>query len=189
MASITSKANPSSKKPIGSTTARGSDALRRQTPPRPHNLCRARPRVGKAGVRIRRDPLRRPGLRHRRRARHRQIAARARIRRADRQGARAGPWGSCTTDGQQTPFRAFIEIVRGAYRLAPGHSEAVVAERRQVTVLFTDMVVFTTFSERSGEEAAFTLMQSLAKPMEDAVRAQRRPVQGFTGDASTRILR
>ena len=56
------------------------------------------------------------------------------------------------------------------------------AERRQVTVLFTDMVGFTTFSERSGEEAAFTLMQSLAKPMEDAVRAQGGTVQGFTGD-------
>ena len=56
------------------------------------------------------------------------------------------------------------------------------AERRQVAVLFTDMVGFTTFSERSGEEAAFTLMQSLAKPMEDAVRAQGGAVQGFTGD-------
>jgi class 3 adenylate cyclase len=58
----------------------------------------------------------------------------------------------------------------------------VEAERRQVTVLFTDMVGFTIFSERSGEEAAFTLMQSLAKPMEDAVRAQGGAVQGFTGD-------
>ena len=33
------------------------------------------------------------------------------------------------------------------------------AERRQVTVLFTDMVGFTNFSEQSGEEAAFTLMR------------------------------
>ncbi len=56
------------------------------------------------------------------------------------------------------------------------------AERRQVTVLFTDMVGFTTFSERSGEEAAFTLMRSLAKLMEDAVREQGGVVQGFTGD-------
>jgi hypothetical protein len=37
------------------------------------------------------------------------------------------------------------------------------AERRQVTVLFTDMVGFATFSERSGEESALTLMQSLSK--------------------------
>ena len=55
-------------------------------------------------------------------------------------------------------------------------------ERRQITVLFTDMVGFTTFSERSGEEAAFTLMRSLATLMDDAVRGQGGVVQSFTGD-------
>jgi class 3 adenylate cyclase len=58
----------------------------------------------------------------------------------------------------------------------------VEAERRQVTVLFTDMVDFTTFSERSGEEAAFTLMRSLSKLMDEGVREQGGVVQGFTGD-------
>jgi class 3 adenylate cyclase/tetratricopeptide (TPR) repeat protein len=58
----------------------------------------------------------------------------------------------------------------------------VEAERRQVTVLFADMVGFTTFSERSGEEAAFTLMRSLAKLMDDAVREQGGVTQAFTGD-------
>ena len=56
------------------------------------------------------------------------------------------------------------------------------AERRQVTVLFTDMVGFTSFSERSGEEAAYTLMRSLSKLMDEAVREQGGFVQGFTGD-------
>ena len=56
------------------------------------------------------------------------------------------------------------------------------AERRQVTVLFADMVGFTKFSERSGEEAAFTLMRSLSKLMDDAVREQGGAVQAFTGD-------
>jgi class 3 adenylate cyclase len=56
------------------------------------------------------------------------------------------------------------------------------AERRQVTVLFTDMVGFTSFSERSGEEAAYTLMRSLSKLMDEAVREQGGVVQGFTGD-------
>jgi class 3 adenylate cyclase len=56
------------------------------------------------------------------------------------------------------------------------------AERRQVTVLFTDMVGFTSFSERSGEESAFKLMRSLSKLMDDAVREQGGVVQGFTGD-------
>jgi class 3 adenylate cyclase len=58
----------------------------------------------------------------------------------------------------------------------------VEAERRQVTVLFTDMVGFTTFSERSGEEAAFTLMRTLSGLTDEAVREQGGVVQGFTGD-------
>jgi class 3 adenylate cyclase len=56
------------------------------------------------------------------------------------------------------------------------------AERRQVTVLFADMVGFTSFSERSGEEAAYTLMRSLSKLMDEAVREQGGIVQSFTGD-------
>jgi class 3 adenylate cyclase len=56
------------------------------------------------------------------------------------------------------------------------------AERRQITVLFTDMVGFTTFSEKSGEEAAFTLIRSLSNLMDEAVRQQGGVVQGFTGD-------
>jgi hypothetical protein len=56
------------------------------------------------------------------------------------------------------------------------------AERRQVAVVFTYMVGFTAFSERSGEEAAYTLLQSLAKLMEDAVRDNGGVVRGFTGD-------
>ena len=60
--------------------------------------------------------------------------------------------------------------------------DRVDAERRQITVLFSDVVGFTAFSERSGEEAAFRLMQDLAKVMEGAVRDQGGVVQGFTGD-------
>jgi class 3 adenylate cyclase len=58
----------------------------------------------------------------------------------------------------------------------------VEAERRQITVLFADVVGFTTFLERSGEEAAFILMRRLAKLMDEAVREERGVVQGFTGD-------
>jgi class 3 adenylate cyclase len=58
----------------------------------------------------------------------------------------------------------------------------VEAERRQVTVLFTDMVGFTSFSERSGEEAAYTLMRSLSKLMDEAVNEQGGVIRGFTGD-------
>jgi class 3 adenylate cyclase len=58
----------------------------------------------------------------------------------------------------------------------------VEAERRQVTVVFADTVGFTSFSERSGEEAAYTLMRSLSKLMDEAVREQGGVVQSFTGD-------
>jgi class 3 adenylate cyclase len=46
------------------------------------------------------------------------------------------------------------------------------AERRQITVLFADMVDFTTFAERAGEEAAYALMVDLWPLMDDAVREQ-----------------
>jgi class 3 adenylate cyclase len=65
---------------------------------------------------------------------------------------------------------------------SPPRRVNVEAERRQVTVLFADMVDFTTFSERSGEEAAFNLMRSLSKLMDGAVREQGGVVQSFTGD-------
>jgi class 3 adenylate cyclase len=58
----------------------------------------------------------------------------------------------------------------------------VEAERRQVTILFTDMVGFTAFSEKSGEEAAFELMRSLSRLMDSAVREQGGVVRNFTGD-------
>jgi class 3 adenylate cyclase len=43
-------------------------------------------------------------------------------------------------------------------------------------------VGFTTFSERSGEEAAYTLMQGLWKLTGECVREQGSVVQTFTGD-------
>jgi class 3 adenylate cyclase/tetratricopeptide (TPR) repeat protein len=56
------------------------------------------------------------------------------------------------------------------------------AERRQVTVLFADMVGFTAFSERRGEEAAYSLMRSLSKLMGESVDEQAGVVETFTGD-------
>src|SRR5262249_54342910 len=44
------------------------------------------------------------------------------------------------------------------------------------------MVGFTSFSERAGEEAAYTLMRGLSKLMDEAVREQGGVVQSFTGD-------
>jgi class 3 adenylate cyclase len=60
----------------------------------------------------------------------------------------------------------------------------VEAERRQITVLFADMVSFTSFSEQSGEEAAYTLMRSLSKLMDEAVREQSGVVEALPATAS-----
>jgi predicted ATPase len=37
--------------------------------------------------------------------------------------------GSCSPDGQQTPFLPFIEVVRGSFRFAAGEAEAAVARK------------------------------------------------------------
>lgn len=55
-------------------------------------------------------------------------------------------------------------------------------ERRQVTVLFADMVGFTAISERLGEEGVFALIQPIYELMADAVREQGGSVKDFTGD-------
>ncbi len=56
------------------------------------------------------------------------------------------------------------------------------AERRQVVVLFADMVGFTTFSERFGEEAAFGLIQKLSRVVETAVQAEGARIKDIAGD-------
>jgi class 3 adenylate cyclase len=92
-------------------------------------------------------------------------------------------------DNRRTPRRELTAVTQlgrpNAFVFAKfklGMEGCVEAERRQVTVLFTDLVDFTTFSERSGEEAAYTLMRSLSKLMGECVREEGGIVQGFTGD-------
>jgi class 3 adenylate cyclase len=55
-------------------------------------------------------------------------------------------------------------------------------DRRQVTILFADLVGFTAFCERSGEEAAYKLMQRIAKLLREAVQVHGGTVRSFTGD-------
>jgi class 3 adenylate cyclase len=64
----------------------------------------------------------------------------------------------------------------------------VEAERRQVTVLFVDMVGYTPFSERAGEEAAFALVRKLSKLMDEAVRQHGGFVQSFSGDGMMAVF-
>ena len=62
------------------------------------------------------------------------------------------------------------------------------AERRQVTVLFTDMVGFTAFAEKAGEEAAFRMMQEIEKLTRACVREQGGVVESFTGDGAMAVF-
>jgi class 3 adenylate cyclase len=55
-------------------------------------------------------------------------------------------------------------------------------ERRQVTVLFADMVGFTAISERLGEEGTYTLIRMIYELMAGAVKEQGGSVKDFTGD-------
>ena len=64
----------------------------------------------------------------------------------------------------------------------PTDSAAPSGERRQVTVLFADMVGFTAISERLGEEGTFALIQPIYELMAGAVKEQGGSVKDFTGD-------
>jgi len=55
-------------------------------------------------------------------------------------------------------------------------------ERRQVTVLFADMVGFTGISERLGEEGTFALIQPIYDLMARTVKELGGSVKDFTGD-------
>jgi class 3 adenylate cyclase len=55
-------------------------------------------------------------------------------------------------------------------------------ERRPVTILFADLVGFTAFTERSGEEAAYVLMEAIHRLMERAVEAHGGAIKEVTGD-------
>ena len=62
------------------------------------------------------------------------------------------------------------------------HEPSRGGERRLGTVLFADLVGFTAFSDRRGEEAAYSLMQRTSELMTAAIHAQGGTVKNFTGD-------
>ena len=59
---------------------------------------------------------------------------------------------------------------------------ATSGERRQVTVLFADMVGFVEISERIGEDATFSLMRQIYELLTAAIKDQGGWAKDFTGD-------
>ena len=55
-------------------------------------------------------------------------------------------------------------------------------QRRQVTVLFADMVGYTSLAEKLGEEQTYHLMQQVHKELHEAIHAHSGTVQENTGD-------
>ena len=53
---------------------------------------------------------------------------------------------------------------------------------------FSPIFGFTAYSERSGEEAAYTLMRSLLQLMDEAVREHGGVARGFTSDGIMAVL-
>jgi class 3 adenylate cyclase/tetratricopeptide (TPR) repeat protein len=68
--------------------------------------------------------------------------------------------------------------------LSQGGAPALVqqSEHRQITVLMTDLVGFTAFVERAGEEAAFALVSEVSALTTAAIHRHRGTVKNFTGD-------
>ena len=54
--------------------------------------------------------------------------------------------------------------------------------RRHITVMFTDVVGFTTISEQIGEEETFELVRRIAAEQADAIRIHGGVLQDFAGD-------
>src|SRR5262245_15205852 len=65
-----------------------------------------------------------------------------------------------------------------------GHVEELrlEGERRHLTVLLAYWVGFTASSARAGEEAAYGLMQHLAKLLRNEIEVRGGSIRGFTGD-------
>jgi len=74
-----------------------------------------------------------------------------------------------------------VERVGGGAKNSAQTAPAL-GERRQVTVLFADMVGFVGVSERIGEDATFSLMRQIYELLTAAIKDQGGWAKDFTGD-------
>jgi class 3 adenylate cyclase len=71
----------------------------------------------------------------------------------------------------------------GDAEIAAASPPTPLGERRQVSVLFADMVGFTAISERLGDEGTFAFVRLIYDKLAVAVREQGGSVRGFAGDS------
>ncbi len=71
----------------------------------------------------------------------------------------------------------------GGAKVNPASAPTPLGERRQVSVLFADVVGFTAIAERLGEEKTFAFVRLIYDTLTGAVREQGGSVRGFAGDS------
>jgi len=71
----------------------------------------------------------------------------------------------------------------GGAKITPASAPTPLGERRQVSVLFADMVGFTAIAERLGEERTFAFVRLIYDKLTGVVREQGGSVRGFAGDS------
>ena len=69
--------------------------------------------------------------------------------------------GSCSPDGQQTPFLPFIEVVRGSFQVRPGEAESEIARKLEMGL--------TVLGLHSSENLGLLLNLLGLKPPEGAL--------------------
>ncbi len=90
--------------------------------------------------------------------------------------------GSAHASGRAPAHGKGIPTMGGA-KINPASAPTPLGERRQVSVLFADVVGFTAIAERLGEEKTFAFVRLIYDMLTGAVLEQGGSVRGFAGDS------
>jgi class 3 adenylate cyclase len=79
-------------------------------------------------------------------------------------------------------------MLAGEHATSINERDDLGGQRRQVTVLFTDLVGYTPLARKLGEEETFLFMQRIIREMSEAVHAHGGTVQELTGDGMMAVF-
>jgi len=90
-----------------------------------------------------------------------------------------------SVDSMKGTLRSMLKLVPSEYArylITRGQDIHPGGERRRLTIMFADLVGFTSFSERQAPEDVFTVLDDYLTIMGDAVTASEGTIDKFTGD-------